>query len=262
MWDSVAPVLADNFSVITFDNRGLGESIARQPARNLRHLAADMVELLDYLQLDRVHVLGLSLGGIIAQRFAMDHGPRIDRLVLMSCSDQFTPYLRQITLMLAHALRRFPKEEFVRTIELLGTAPPFLDAHASEIEKQIRAKCECAPSRGAVAAQLRCLAASDPDPCVPITDIPTLVVAGEHDALVPNYYARQMASRIPGSEFHVIAGAGHNPFYECPGRVLPLIVRFLGSGRGLGTRFASTFMDVIDAVSSDRDGVLLRNGAS
>ena len=106
MWDSVAPLLADKFSVITFDNRGLGQSLARQPARNLRHLAADMVELLDHLQLDRVHVLGLSLGGIIAQRFAMDHGPRIDRLVLISCSDQFTPYLRQITLLLAHAIRR------------------------------------------------------------------------------------------------------------------------------------------------------------
>jgi len=261
MWDEVAPSLSQHFSVITFDNRGIGHSIAKRPARNLRHLAADIVELLDFLQLDRVHVLGLSLGGIIAQRLAIDHAPRVDRLVLISCTDHFSPYLRQITLLLAHALRRFPKEEFVRTIELLGTAPTFLDAHAHDIERQVRAKCECAPSRGAVAAQLRCLAGSDQEPCASITSTPTLVLSGEHDVLVPNCYARQMAQRIPGSEFHLVRDAGHNPFYECAERVLPVIVKFLGSGRDRGTRFAAKLRNTGDELNANRDGSLLRSGA-
>ena len=261
-WDTILPALSQSFSIVTFDNRGLGQSIAKRPARNLRHLAADIIELLDYVQLDRTHVMGLSLGGIIAQRLAMDHQSRIDRLVLISCTDHFSPYLRQITRLLAHALRRFPKEEFVRTIELLGTSPPFLDAHVEEVERQIRAKCQCSPSRVAVAAQLRCLAASDPDPCLPLADIPTLVLAGEHDALVPNFYAREMAGRIAQSEFHVISGAGHNPLYGCPDRVLPLIVKFLQSRRGHGTRFAGTTMNATEGSLHERNGSILRSGAS
>jgi pimeloyl-ACP methyl ester carboxylesterase len=242
MWDPVAAELERYFSVILFDNRGMGQSLAKRPAHNLKHLAADVVELLDHLQIDRAHVLGLSLGGIIAQRLAMEHASRVDRLVLISCTDNFSPYLRQITLLLAHALRQFSTETFIRTVELLGTAPEFLDAHEKDIERQIALKTACGFSKRSLADQLRCLAGSDHEPCDPITAIPTLVLAGEHDALIPNCYARRMADRIPGSEFHIIDGAGHNPFYECPRRVLPLITNFLSRGHGRGTPFAAEYL--------------------
>lgn len=244
-WDPALPELARHFTLILFDNRGMGRSVAKRPARDLAHLSADIIELLDFLQLDRAHVMGISLGGMIAVRLAIDHPSRIDRLALVSCTDRFSPYLRQIATLLGHALRHFPPETFLRTVELLGTAPEYLDAHAAEIDRRVALRCAEGFSRRALAGQLRCLASSDRGTIEegPIQN-PTLVLAGEHDALIPNCYARRMAERIGGSEFEVIGGAGHNPFAECPERVVPRVVRFFNAGRGM--RVAGSSMDGSD----------------
>src|SRR5215213_3009490 len=68
MWDPIAPELARHFSLILIDNRGIGRSAPKRKPRSLADYSADIAELLDTLQVDRAHVLGLSLGGIIAQR--------------------------------------------------------------------------------------------------------------------------------------------------------------------------------------------------
>ena len=66
MWDSVVPELAARFTVIAPDNRDVGKSIGKRKPRTMSNFAADLIELLDRLQLDRVHVIGISLGGVIA----------------------------------------------------------------------------------------------------------------------------------------------------------------------------------------------------
>jgi len=234
VWDAIAPELAAQFSLILVDNRGIGRSVARHKPRTLADYGADLVELLDELQLDRAHVLGLSLGGIIAQRFAADHPSRVDRLVLVSCAHRFTAYLRGMASLLGHSLRRFPRRVFVQTMELLGTAPLYLDANEQEIESLVGQRCREDLHARAMAVQLRCLLRSEVDPDEFRISAPTLVVAGEHDALIPNCYARLMAERIPGSRFVLVPGAGHNPMVEVPQAVLPQIAQFLhGSAAGV-----------------------------
>jgi len=227
VWDTIAPELAADFSLILMDNRGIGRSKARRKPRSLADYSADFAELLDKLQLDRAHVLGLSLGGIMAQRFAVDHPSRVDRLVLVSCTHRFTAYLLRMAALLGHSLRRFPRKVFVQTMELLGTAPLFLDANVEEIDRQVKLRCREGLHARAMGTQLRCLLRSEVEPDQYRITNPTLVVAGEHDALIPNCYARLMAQLIPGSRFVVIPGAGHNPMVEVPDKVLPLITRFL-----------------------------------
>lgn len=227
MWDSITAELSQYFSLILFDNRGLGRSIAKRTPTSLSDLASDIVELLDFLQLDRSHVLGASLGGVIAQRLAIDHPSRVDRLVLVSCADTFSPYLRQMSLLLAHALRRFPREMFVRTMELLGTAPGFLDANADMVEQRVKYKCKVRMPARAVGNQLRCLASSEVEPADFRIAAPTLVMAGEFDPIIPSCYARLMAEKIPGSTFHLVRGAGHNPIVDHPELALPTVIEFL-----------------------------------
>lgn len=232
LWDPVVPDLGSFFSVIVFDNRGIGQSIARRTPRTLWDLSADIVELLDYLQLDRCHVLGVSLGGVIAQRLAIDHPSRIDRLVLVSCADAFSPYLRQMAMLLAHSLRRFPKEMFARTMELLATAPDFLDANADLVEQRIQDKCRSRVKARTVGNQLRCLACSEVEPRDYKITVPTLVISGEYDPIIPSCYARRMAQKIPGARFMMVPGAGHNPVVDYPEQVLPRIIPFLQGERG------------------------------
>jgi 3-oxoadipate enol-lactonase len=230
VWDSLAPLLANNFSLILIDNRGLGRSESKRKPRTLADYSADIAELLDKLQLDRVHVLGLSLGGIIAQRFAIDHAPRVHRLVLVSCTDKFSAYLLRITALLGHSLRRFPRKVFVQMMELLCTAPLYLDANVEQIDRESDQRCKSGVPARAIATQLRALLRSEVAPVDYRITSPTLVVAGEHDALIPNCYAKLMAEKIPDSRFVLIPGAGHNPMQEMPDTVMPLITRFLRTG--------------------------------
>ena len=189
---------------------------------------------MDHLQLDRAHIMGLSLGGIIAQQVAVDHPARVDRLVLASCTNRFGPYLMEIAKLLAQALRHFPPEVFRRTMELLGTAPEYFDANIEQIEQKIACACQQEVSRSAVARQLRCLARSEKmhehDYHI---SAPTLVIAGDQDMLIPACYAQKMADQIPGSEFFLVSGCGHNPFMEKPQVVLPRVIEFLNRKRDL-----------------------------
>jgi len=230
LWDSIVPELAQHFTLIMADNRGMGLSKAKKKPRTLADYSSDYAELLDYLNIDQTHVLGLSLGGIAAQRLAIDHPQKIKRLLLMSCADRFSPYLLRITALLGHSLRRFPRMLFLQTMELLATAPLYLDEHVDEIDRMMQEKCDDPIPKSAMATQLRCLLRSEVEPPDYHITAPTLVIAGEYDALIPSCYAKIMADKIPGSQFVLLKGAGHNPLTEMPDISLPLVIKFLRDG--------------------------------
>ncbi|HEV8605426.1 MAG TPA: alpha/beta hydrolase [Tepidisphaeraceae bacterium] len=230
LWDPVVPELAKHFTLIMLDNRGMGLSKPKRKPRTLADYSADYSELLDHLGVDQTHVLGLSLGGIAAQRLAIDHPQKIKRLILMSCADRFSSYLLRITSLLGHSLRRFPRMLFLQTMELLATAPLYLDEHADEIDRTMREKCSNPIPKSAMATQLRCLLRSEVAPADYRITAPTLVIAGEYDALIPSCYAKIMANKIPGSHFVLLKAAGHNPLSEMPDLVLPMVIKFLRDG--------------------------------
>jgi pimeloyl-ACP methyl ester carboxylesterase len=230
LWDPVIPDLARHFTLILLDNRDIGRSVRKgKPAPNLSYLASDVAELMDELQLDRAHVMGVSLGGAIAQRFATEHRSRLDRLVLVSCTDKFSPYLWQIAGLLGQTLRRLPKEAFVRMMEVLGTAPEYLDENPVLCEQRLIAKARLKIPARAIGNQLKALARSELGENNEIITAPTLVIAGEFDAIIPSCYAKQMADKIPGSRYVLIPGAGHNPLADFPERAAPRVVQFLKS---------------------------------
>ncbi len=231
-WDGVVEVLASRFTVIRPDNRGIGRSRCKRQPRRVRDYAADLLELLDHLQIERTHLLGLSLGGIIAQRFAVDHPSRVSRLVLLSCAQGFGPYLREMTGVIARGLRFPPKPSVLQTVELLSTSPVHLDANPTFVRDKLKNRRRSPISPGAVLRQLRALGASRFEEGEYQIDVPTLVIAGEFDALIPHCYAQRMAEMIPRSEYVVLPGVGHNPITEAPGQVLPRIVAFLHEREG------------------------------
>jgi len=227
LWDSIAPELSQHFTCILLDNRGVGRSIAKRPPTSLADYVCDLIELMDHLQLQRAHVLGVSLGGVIAQHLAIDHPSRVDHLVLVSTASFFTPYLRRMASLLAQGLRHFKPENFLRMMELLATAPEFHDAHEQLVEQRVASKCAANISRRAIGTQLRCLACSEKKLEDYRIESPTLVISGEYDPIIPSCYARKMADLIPGSRYELIEGAGHNPLVDDAARVAPMITEFL-----------------------------------
>ncbi len=233
VWDPATPDLSAHFSLILPDNRGMGCSTALRCPETLSDYVSDLVELMDHLQLDKAHVLGLSLGGMIARKLATDHPSRVDRLVLVSCTDRSTPYLKQVMQLLGNILRRLPAEAFAQAIETLGTSPIYFDAHAAEIQQRVRDRCAAGNEVKGIITQLRCLK-RESDHCDEhaVVTAPTLVMAGEYDPLVPSCYALAMADRIAGSRFMLVRGAGHNLLQEASDRVLPPIIEFLSQPTG------------------------------
>jgi 3-oxoadipate enol-lactonase len=227
MWDVVAPELAESFSLIMPDNRGMGRSVGKRAPRTLADLAVDLVELLDALQLDRCHVLGISLGGMIAQYLAVQHPSRIEKLVLVSTAHHFAPYLRAMGQLIGHALRYFPRDVFDGTVEVLGSSPRFIDTNPNWIPEKVDTQRSARLSRGTVARQLMCLASSEVAHIEYRIQSPTLIMVGEQDALIPGCYGREIARDIPGSEFVELPNCGHNPFIEMPELAVPRIVEFL-----------------------------------
>src|SRR6202035_5546773 len=149
LWDSTAPELAQHFSLMLPDNRDVGKSIGKRTPRMLSDFSADLIELLDTLQVERAHVLGISLGGVIAQRLAIDHPSRVDRLVLLSCTNRFVPYITEMTRLLGKMLGGISFTAYQRTMELLGTAPEYFDEHEDRIDQKIAAAKKTRISRRA-----------------------------------------------------------------------------------------------------------------
>jgi pimeloyl-ACP methyl ester carboxylesterase len=228
-WDSVAGELSEAFTLIMPELRGVGRSTAKRPARNLSHLVSDLIELLDYLQLDQTHVLGQSLGGIVAQRLAIDHPGRVNRLVLLSTGHRFGEYTREIARLLGNALRYFPRDSYERTFELLGTSPYYLDSHPEAMETKLRRAHNAGTPRKAIIRQLRCLGLNDVAGRDYHILAPTLVLSGDSDSLIPPVYGERMADDIWNATFEVIPQCGHNMFTEKPHVVLPKIKKFLSA---------------------------------
>jgi 3-oxoadipate enol-lactonase len=226
-WDPIATELAEKFSLILPDNRDIGQSTGKRKPHCLSDFAADLLQLLDLLQVQRAHVIGLSLGGVIAQTLAVEHPSRVNKLVLISTAHRFGPYVRDISTLLGNSLYRMPYAMFQRTIELLGTAPAYYDSHADSIDERLKIARRHRAPRAAVVRQLRCLAVSEVDEPYYRILAPTLVLAGEYDAMIPNCYGKRMADAIPGSEFHILQGCGHNAVEEMPQVVRPMIEEFL-----------------------------------
>jgi pimeloyl-ACP methyl ester carboxylesterase len=227
VYDPIAPILAEHFSVILQDNRGIGLSTAKRPARRLDDYVSDTLELLDALQVDRAHVIGMSFGGVLAQRFAADHPQRTNRLVLISTTGHSSIYLRHMAMLLGQALRHFPLRMFYQTIELLGTSPTFYDAHENDIDDMLTKRVTTRVTRRVLANQLRCLVSTtSARNGRPIT-APTLVLAGEYDSLIPNCYGKQLAAELPDARFVLMPGCGHSPVAEYPQSLGEEICTFL-----------------------------------
>jgi pimeloyl-ACP methyl ester carboxylesterase len=226
-WDEAFCELlaARGFYVIRFDNRDAGLSTSANDDYTLDDMAADAVGLLDALGVRAAHVVGASMGGFIAQLMALDHSERVLSLTSMisgpNGDDQVppTPEAQALLLVPPPPTREERIELGLRAKRvLLGPADPFDEEY--ERAKATRAVDRAYHPAG-FARQLRAiLAAPSRLERLRSLDVPSLVVHGDADPLVPVENGRKIASAIPGARFLEIPGMGH----DVPKRVWPRVV--------------------------------------
>ena len=224
LWQRLA--FRPRYRVITFDNRGTGRSDAPPGPYDLDRMADDAAAVLEAAGCPSAHVLGVSMGGAIAQKLALRHPERVRSLILTN------------TACYTHPWRRELLEQWAAHAETLGTRG-FLVAN---IDQLVRCGCtrwfwwlyaRLAPlpfsvTPAALVAQVgACLAAEDYRPRLNEIKVPTLVVAGQRDRITTPDDAAELAALIPGAQLTIIPGASHLLLIEQPVSFNRVALRFL-----------------------------------
>ena len=229
-WDErVVGRLSRRYRLLLFDNRGSGRSEKPPGLYSMPLFADDTVALMDAVGIEKAHVLGMSMGGMIAQELALRHPARVQRLVLActSCGG-----VRSIPpepwaffrLLDRDALLEF---EWERQVELLFPRH-FAAQHRHQLEAFWRRASRFPTPPAAFRRQLAAILRFNSYGRLPWIQAPTLVLTGTEDVLIPPKNAEILAARIPDARLEVFPGGGHGFMAQFPERFCEVVEAFLG----------------------------------
>ena len=227
-WEPVLPELAEQFDVILFDNRGIGESDAPPGPYTVAEMAADAVQVLDEAGVARAHVVGTSLGGMIAQELALAYPERVDRLVLACTTPggQKAHPMPQVTVaLMAEAATLEPAVALRRFVEN-ALAPATVAAHPELVEQIMAHRLATAQQPAAWAAQASAGATFDAYDRLGPLAAPTLVQHGDEDVVVDPRNADLLVELLPDARLERVPG-GHLFFWEAPEQFVSSVSGFL-----------------------------------
>ncbi len=210
MWDPQMPALASGHEVIRVDLRGHGESPVTPGPCTMTDLTDDVLAVLDARGLAAVHVVGLSLGGMVGLQMAVDHPQRVRSLALMCTSARLGP--RQAWLDRAAIVRAHGTTAVARSVVGRWLTPDYAATHADETDAFLRMVAGT-PAEGYASA---CEAIADHDLVaeLPRVAAPTLAIAGRDDPAIPLEHVQLIADAVPDADFLEVAPAAHLANWE------------------------------------------------
>jgi 3-oxoadipate enol-lactonase len=210
--------LQRDFELIAYDHRGVGESTRLRGATTIVEMAEDAVGLLDALEIESAHVLGISMGGMIAQELALAHPERV-RTLTLGCTycggEGSVASSAEVLQRLSEAMMSGDRARALRTAFEINFS------RAAGADGDLYARFLAVGEQRPVAvpvifAQLQACIAHDTNARLPQVEPPTLVVHGTDDQLLPVANGRLIASRVGGSRLEILDGVGHMFFWEQP----------------------------------------------
>lgn len=235
------PALSQNFNVITFDNRGAGKSERVDEPYTMETLADDIRSLLDFLKIKKTHVLGVSMGGLIAQQFVLQYPEYVDKLVLLntvtgSPDNVGLEFLKKNRLEQLELIKKDPEKAFWDNAHIW-----FYHKYRKEIkvnpkkkffgiwsaEDEIRESTIDMPTVRDIELQIEALKGFESLEKLHKIKNETLLLAASNDKICTKNRMMEMHKRIPNSVFKVIEKAGHeSPKTRAP-EVNKIIIEFL-----------------------------------
>jgi pimeloyl-ACP methyl ester carboxylesterase len=234
VWDPQVAALANSFRVTRFDARGTpGAPIPPGPYR-LDDLVDDACAVLDAADIERAHVVGSSLGGVVAQQLAMHHPDRVASLVLGATWARPDRALGALFSTWSWAADRAESLGDVLQVAYTSTYDPTA-WNGGLVDRRIAAAERAAADAGDHWRAARdafiwtSWAAFDHDVTNGLSGVrvPALVIAGARDLVLAAHHGQQLAALLPNSTLEVVADAGHRPFEEQPAVCNALLGRFL-----------------------------------
>ena len=226
MWSRAFPAFAEHFRAIVFDNRGVGRSSVPPGPYSIAGMAADAAAVLSAAGVERAHVLGVSMGGMIAQEFALTYPERVHSLVL-GCTAFGGP--RAVPTSPAVIGILFARATMDPEAAIQAMVPHIYDAGTprARIEEELELRRRTLPTAQAYLAQVQAIMSWSSDDRLPAITAPTMIIHGETDGLVPPGNARLIAERIAGAELVLLPSASHIFFTDQPEASLTAMIGFL-----------------------------------
>ncbi|HSD57425.1 MAG TPA: alpha/beta hydrolase [Methanotrichaceae archaeon] len=205
------PRLAERYRIIMFDNRGAGRSDQPLGPYSIKQMADDAANLMDALGLERASVFGASMGGMIAQELALNYPGKV-KLLILGC----TTAGGSGRVMAPPEIQAYlePRTDMTLYQMLWWSAPggfpqEFIDAHRDIVERKIQSDLIYPSQLPAYKAQLAAFKAHDAYSRLPSLRVPSLILVGDRDILIPPENSRILSRIIPGARLQIIEGAGH-----------------------------------------------------
>jgi pimeloyl-ACP methyl ester carboxylesterase len=217
-WAFQIPVFQEHFKVIAFDNRDIGRSSQAISPYSIADMAEDTASLMDALGIKQAYVLGVSMGGMIAQELVLRHPGKVRKLVLGSTVAQVARFHVSI-LEPWKWIKQHDLDNEVFPIELIiwNMTQNFLK-NAEAVDQMIgwlrNPPFPVLPE--AFGRQVDAVRTFDALDRLSALKVPTLVLVGDQDILTPPWICRELAEAISGAKLQVIEGGAHSFFLEIP----------------------------------------------
>lgn len=224
MWDRVLPRFENSYTIVRYDQRGHGDSSVPPGPYTIEQLGADLLFLLDHLAIQRIHLCGLSLGGMVGMWMGIHAPQRIRRLILANTGariltpdtwDQRIAFVRQSGMSALAAAT--PERWFT---------PRYRDEHPAEMDT-IRSMISATATDGYIGC-CGVLRETDLRAAIPAITAPVLVVSGTHDPATPPSDGRAIHAAIPGSRY-IELGASHLSAWERAQEFADAVIAFLNA---------------------------------
>jgi 3-oxoadipate enol-lactonase len=215
-WGFQIPALVEaGFRVLRFDNRGIGKTDAPAGAYTARMLADDAKALVDALRITGFHLMGVSMGGMIAEEYAINYGQDVRSLTLACTYGKADAFCQTMFAMWADLARATSVPFVMRDVALWAFTGPFFTDRPGDAAEFAAAMAALPMSLDAYLSQLAVIQDHDATGRLAQINMPTLVLAGEEDILIPVRLSKSLQQAIPGAQWATVPG-GHACLWESP----------------------------------------------
>ena len=231
-WLPNVQAFAARHRTVIFDNRDVGRSSMAEGPYEIADMARDALALADGLELDSFHLLGVSMGGAIAQEIALAAPDRVTTLSLAVTFAHAGAWGRKLSEVWGGRRQKLSLEEHVDELMLLNHSEEFFEDE--QTVNQLRALILADPnpqSPDAFARQLDASSRHDTRDRLGSLEMPVHVIGSEHDILVPVWKSRQVAELIPGARLTVLERAPHGANLERADEFNRAVIEFIGAAQ-------------------------------
>ncbi|MEQ1901709.1 MAG: alpha/beta hydrolase [Devosia sp.] len=228
-WGFQIPALVDaGYRVLRFDNRGIGKSDRPAGPYTSKQMAADAKSLVDKLGFKTFHLMGVSMGGMIAEEYALAYPDDLKSLTLACTYGRADAFCQTMFAMWADIARQISVPFVMRDVALWAFTGPFFEERPGDSAEFAAAMAALDQDVPTYLAQLSVIQTHDATDRLGQIKVPTLVLAGEEDILIPVRLSKKLWQAIPKAKWKTVAG-GHACLWESPDTFNAAFIDFVRS---------------------------------